>query len=125
MRAPTSPALLDRVRLRLAERQADPTPDQVAEALRAEGRLIGDVAVLDVVEELRRDTLGAGPLEPLLRRPGVTDVVVNGCHAAYVDTGAGLEAVDVGLSDEAAVRRLAQRLAASAGRRLDEARPYN
>jgi pilus assembly protein CpaF len=116
--------LLERIRMRLAEQSADPSPAQVADALRSEGRLIGDVAVLDMVDALRSDTVGAGVLEPLLRLEGVTDVVVNGARDVYVDTGRGLDAADVRFADDAAVRRLAQRLAGAAGRRLDDASPY-
>jgi pilus assembly protein CpaF len=85
---------------------------------------VGDAAVLDVYEALRRDVVGAGPLEPLLRTPGVTDVVVNGCQRVYLDRGSGLELTGVTFPDEESVRRLAQRLAAHAGRRLDDATPY-
>ena len=57
---------------------ATSTPHRVAEALREAGRPVGDATVLAVHEALRRDVVGAGPLEPLLRIPGVTDVLVNG-----------------------------------------------
>lgn len=116
--------LLDRVRKRLAEQSSELSSERVAEAMRAEGRLFGDAAVLQVVDTLRRDTLGAGPLESLLRLDGVSDVLVNGPRDVYVDDGAGLRRTDVFFSDDAAVRRLAQRLAASVGRRLDDASPY-
>jgi pilus assembly protein CpaF len=68
--------------------------------------------------------VGAGPLEPLLAAPDVTDVLVNGPQEVWVDRGSGLERADVGFADAAAVRRLAQRLATAAGRRLDDARPW-
>lgn len=116
--------LVERVRRRLAADASDPTAAHVAEALRAEDRVFGHETVLAVVDEVRRDTAGAGPLDPLLRLPDVTDVLVNGATAVHVDRGAGLEAVDVSLPDEAAVRRLAQRLATLAGRRLDDASPW-
>lgn len=118
------PALLDRIRARLTEQKSDPTPARVAAALRSEGRLVGDAAVLEVVEALRLDSVGAGPLEPLLRQSGVTDVLVNGPAHVFVDTGRGLEPTGVEFADDAAVRRLAQRLASSAGRRLDDAAPF-
>ena len=118
------PDLLDRVRVRLAGHGADPTPARVAQALRDEGRLVGDAGVLGVVDALRADTLGAGLLDPLLARPAVTDVLVNGCDRVYVDTDTGLELTDVRFPDDDAVRRLAQRLASGAGRRLDDASPY-
>jgi pilus assembly protein CpaF len=80
--------------------------------------------VLAVHDLLRQDVLGAGPLEPLLRMPGVTDVLVNGVDAVYVDRGEGLELTSTRFADDASVRRLAQRLAGSVGRRLDDATPY-
>jgi hypothetical protein len=69
--------------------------------------------------------LGAGPLEALLHQPGVTDVLVNGPDRVFIDRGAGLELTDVRFPCERDVRRLAQRLAASAARRLDEAFLYD
>jgi pilus assembly protein CpaF len=85
---------------------------------------VGDATVLAVHEALRRDVVGAGPLEPLLRTDGVTDVLVNGPDEVYLDRGAGLEPTDVRFRDDESVRRLAQRLAALGGRRLDDASPY-
>jgi pilus assembly protein CpaF len=115
---------LDSVRARLAVTGAEPTPDRVAAALRSDGRLVGDAAVLAVVDALRRDVVGAGPLQELLHQPDVTDVLVNGPDEVYVDRGDGLEMTTVRFPDDAAVRRLAQRLAASGGRRLDDASPF-
>ena len=116
--------LVDLVRDRLAREPGTLTPHRVAAALRSAGRPVGDATVLAVHESLRRDVVGAGPLEPLLRLPGVTDVLVNGPDEVYVDRGAGLERTDLRFRDDEAVRRLAQRLAASGGRRLDDAAPY-
>lgn len=116
--------LLDAVRQRLAESGAEPTPARVAAALRAQGRLMGDAEVLGAAEELRCELIGTGPLEPLLADPRVTDVLVSAPDRVWVDRGAGLEATGVTFPDAAAVRRLAQRLAAVAGRRLDDARPW-
>jgi pilus assembly protein CpaF len=115
--------LVDAVRDRLARQPGDLTPHRVAEALRETGRPVGDATVLAVHEALRRDVVGAGPLEPLLRTEGVTDVLVNGPDDVYLDRGNGLEATDVRFRDDDAVRRLAQRLAALGGRRLDDASP--
>ncbi|MBB1259914.1 TadA family conjugal transfer-associated ATPase [Streptomyces alkaliterrae] len=119
-----SPELVDGVRRWLAESGAEPTPAKVAAALRAQGRLLGDSGVLAVVRSLRSELVGAGVLEPLLADPRVTDVLVNGPDRVWVDRGGGLERTAVRFPDSAAVRRLAQRLATSAGRRLDDARPW-
>lgn len=121
---PEGETLLDEVRKRLAETGSEPTPARVAAALRSQGRLLGDSAVLRVVSALRSEMVGTGPLESLLADAEVTDVLVTRPDQVWVDRGRGLERTDVSFPDSAAVRRLAQRLAISAGRRLDDARPW-
>lgn len=116
--------VVDAVRERLSRRPGDLTPARVAEALRETGLPVGDATVLAVHGALRGDVLGAGILDPLLRLTGVTDVLVNGPDLVYIDRGAGLEPTDVRFANDDAVRRLAQRLAAGGGRRLDDATPY-
>ncbi|MEV5752572.1 TadA family conjugal transfer-associated ATPase [Actinoallomurus sp. NPDC052308] len=116
--------LTEAVRGRLVGTGAVPTAAQIAAALRAEEPVLGDTEVLSLADEVRADLVGAGPLEPLLRDPDVTDVLVNGPGEVWVDTGAGLRLTRVRFPDESAVRRLAQRLAAAAGRRLDDTAPY-
>ena len=122
--ARVAPDMVEEVREHLARDGAALTPAVVASALRSNGRPVGDATVLAVLDVLRRDVVGAGPLEHLLRAEGVTDVLVNGPDAVYVDRGEGLELTEVRFADDGAVRRLAQRLAAGAGRRLDDASPY-
>ncbi|MFP3988817.1 TadA family conjugal transfer-associated ATPase [Streptomyces sp. E11-3] len=116
--------LLDGVRQWLARSGAEPTPAGVAQALRAQGQVLGDSELLGVVRELRSELVGSGPLEPLLADPEVTDVLVSAPDRVWVDRGHGLELTHVSFEDAGAVRRLAQRLAAVAGRRLDDARPW-
>ncbi len=115
---------LDLVRDRLSGLGRRYTPADVATAMRAEGLIVSDSAVLDTVESLRRHSVGAGLLEPLLHEPGVTDVLVNGADQVFVDRGAGLELTDLRFQCEGDVRQLAQRLAATVGRRLDDAVPF-
>jgi pilus assembly protein CpaF len=122
---PAVPAgLLEQVRSDLAERGERPTPARVARALRAHGALLGDAAVLAVAEALEREFGGLGLLAPLLNDPSVTDVLVHGPDQVFVDRGDGLQPAGVSFPDEAAVRRLATRLASLAGRRLDDATPF-
>ncbi|NUS13683.1 MAG: Flp pilus assembly complex ATPase component TadA, partial [Streptomyces sp.] len=118
------PGLLDGVRQWLVESGAEPTPARVAQALREQGRVLGDAEVLGAAAQLRSELVGSGPLEALLTDPSVTDVLVTAPDRVWVDRGGGLELTPVSFPDAAAVRRLAQRLAAVAGRRLDDARPW-
>ncbi|MFL6163635.1 MAG: TadA family conjugal transfer-associated ATPase [Jatrophihabitantaceae bacterium] len=112
--------LLERLRLRLA---AD--AGALAELAGTESELLlDDSALAELSGQLRAELLGAGPLEPLLTEPGVTDVLVNSADQVYLDRGAGLERAPVRFDSDAAVRRLATRLASQAGRRLDDALPY-
>ena len=115
--------LVDRVRRRLIADAAEPTAEHVAAALRVECGLVDGTLVLDVIDQLRSDSRGFGPLDPVMALPGVTDVLANGAGSVYLDRGSGLEPADVQLPDVAAVRRLAQRLAAQGGRRLDHSKP--
>ena len=100
------------------------TPGAVAGALRGLGLLVSESSVRETVAALRRESAGAGPLEPLLALRGVTDVLVNGHRQVFIDRGGGLEQVESPFDDEEDVRRLAVRLAAVVGRRLDEGSPF-
>ncbi|SCE65144.1 pilus assembly protein CpaF [Micromonospora viridifaciens] len=119
-----SQELAVRVRQRFAEAATPVTPAAIVSAVRAEpGAVLGDTALLRIADRVHDDLVGAGPLAPLLADPQVTDVLVNGTRV-WVDRGRGLHQVAVPLGTVDDVRRLAQRLTAAAGRRLDDASPY-
>ncbi|GAB4105255.1 TadA family conjugal transfer-associated ATPase [Micromonospora taraxaci] len=117
--------LAARVRQRIAAATTPVTPAAIVSAVRAEpnAAVLGDTAVLRIADRVRDDLVGAGPLAPLLADPEVTDVLVNGTRV-WVDRGSGLQQVAVPVGSVEDVRRLAQRLIASAGRRLDDGSPY-
>lgn len=120
-----SGGLIERVRARLVGSGATLTSAAVAAAVREEaGGLVGDSDVLTALRMLQQEFLGAGALEPLLRDEQVTDVLVTAPDAVWVDRGEGLQRSSVTFTDEDSVRRLAQRLALAAGRRLDDAQPW-
>lgn len=119
------PSVVDRVRDRLVAAGEPITPAVVAAAVRAEsGGVLGDAELLATLRLLDSEFCGAGMLQPLLDDPLVTDVLVTGPDAVWVDRGGGLERTGVLFPDAGAVWRLAQRLAMAAGRRLDEAAPF-
>ena len=101
-----------------------PTQVLVAQVLDGDAVVLGESGVLRARTELAAQVLGAGPLEPLLADPQVTDVLVNAGSGVWVDRGDGLTLTDCEVGDEPAVRRLAVRLAGIAGRRLDDTSPY-
>ena len=115
-------AVVDRVRERLVADGRPPSAADVARALRDDGVLLGPDVLLAEAERLHGEMSGAGPLSRLLRDPLVTDVLVTGPDQVWVDRGHGVDPVDVRFADDDAVRRLAQRLAAACGRRLDDAK---
>jgi pilus assembly protein CpaF len=118
------PDLVARVRHRLALAGEQATAASIAAAIRAErGGVVGEAALRRYTAALHSELVGAGPLEPLLADPTVTDVLVNGSSGVWVDRGAGLQRAPLEL-DPATVRSLAQRLATACGRRLDDAQPY-
>ncbi|HNE88321.1 MAG: TadA family conjugal transfer-associated ATPase [Candidatus Nanopelagicales bacterium] len=117
-------ALVERVRRRLALEGWSATPASVTDALRAEGLVLAESSIVEVVRALRTELAGLGVLEAVVGSEGVTDVLVNGPHEVWVDAGEGLTRSEVRFPDEGSVRRLAQRLAGSVGRRLDDSVPY-
>ena len=117
------PEAIEDIRSKLARLGRPWTPADVAVALRDQRMVVSDALVASLVETLRRTSTGAGPLEPLLCLPGVTDVLVNGPGQVFIDRGDGLEQVDTVFDSDADVRRLAVRLASAVGRRLDDACP--
>ena len=118
--------MAERVRRRLAVSGHDPTPAAVVSAVRAEpgAAVLGDAGLLRLAAQVRRELAGTGPLGSLLADPAVSDVLVNGPDEVWVDRGAGLTRVAIDLGDADDLRRLAQRLAAGCGRRLDDACPF-
>ncbi|WP_327033178.1 TadA family conjugal transfer-associated ATPase [Micromonospora ureilytica] len=122
---PEDGTLAARVRQRIAAATTPVTAAAIVSAVRAEpaAAVLGDTAMLRIADRVRDDLVGAGPLAPLLADPEVTDVLVNGARV-WVDRGSGLHQVAVPVGSVEDVRRLAQRLIASAGRRLDDGSPY-
>ncbi len=99
-----------------------PSADAIAVVAREEVGDLGDVRLASTRDLLAERLVGLGPLAAVVRDPRVTDVLVNGDGAVWVDRGRGVERVaDVPTSD---LRPLAVRLAGLAGRRLDDAQPW-
>lgn len=98
---------------------------RIAAAIRAEpgAAVLGEDTLRRLTEKLAAELGGAGPLTELLAAADVTDVLVNG-EEVWVDRGAGPVRCPIDLGGVDQVRRLAQRLASSGGRRLDNSCPF-
>jgi pilus assembly protein CpaF len=75
--------------------------------------------VADVLDEL----LGLGPLEPLLKDPTITDILVNGYKKVFVERYGVLEPTPVRFKDERHLIRIIQKIVSAVGRRIDESSP--
>jgi pilus assembly protein CpaF len=120
----TTSDLVQRVRGRLATTGTAITSAEVARAVREESGIAGHDDILVATDQMTQEFVGAGPLEPLLRASGTTDVLVTGPDQVWLDGDGGLRRTDVTFPGEDAVRRLAQRLSLACGRRLDDAQPF-
>jgi pilus assembly protein CpaF len=117
--------ITERVRQQFAAEGVEATPAAIVDAVRRDpdSAVLGDTTVLRLAGKVHDHLVGAGPLAPLLADPRVTDVLVNGVEV-WVDRGAGLQRAEPRFETPDEVRRLAQRLAAACGRRLDDGQPY-
>jgi pilus assembly protein CpaF len=95
----------------------------VSEQVREE-RLALNVAELDaLVDDIVNEMVGLGPLEPLLRDPTISDILINGHENVYVERGGKLVPVQVPFKDEAHLVRIVNKIVAAVGRRIDESQP--
>ena len=76
-----------------------------------------------ITQEIIDDILGNGPLEPLLRDPDVTEIMVNRADSIFVERAGRLHATDLRFSNEEHLRRTIDRIVSRVGRRVDEASP--
>jgi pilus assembly protein CpaF len=73
--------------------------------------------------ELLDDVFGLGPLEPLLRDSGISDILVNTCRNVYVERGGVLERVPTTFQDDTHLMRVIDRIVSGVGRRVDDSSP--
>ena len=76
-----------------------------------------------LAQEIADDILGYGPLEPFLRDPEVTEVMVNGPTTIYIERAGKIYPADGRFNDDAHLRRTIDKIVARVGRRVDEASP--
>lgn len=80
-----------------------------------------DIRVLE--QELINEAVGLGPLEPLLDKPEITEIMVNGPNAIYIEKEGVLYRTDLMFADDTQVLTAIERIVAPIGRRIDESQP--
>ncbi|MBF0307772.1 MAG: CpaF family protein [Alphaproteobacteria bacterium] len=76
-----------------------------------------------VISDICNDVLGLGPLEPLLARDDIADIMVNGAEKVYIECGGKIELTDIKFRDNAQLMNICQRIVSAVGRRVDESSP--
>src|SRR5262245_13573729 len=77
----------------------------------------------DLLEDICNDVLGLGPLEPLLARDDIADIMVNGAHRTYIEVGGKVQETNVRFRDNAQLMNICQSIVSQVGRRVDESSP--
>ncbi len=77
----------------------------------------------ELLEDICNDVLGYGPLEPLLARDDIADIMVNGANTTFIEVGGKMQKTGVRFRDNAQLLNICQRIVSQIGRRVDEASP--
>ena len=97
--------------------------DLVREQLALEDTAFSPSERAQLERQIADDILGYGPLEPFLRDPSVTEVMVNGYDQLYVERDGRIEETEAAFLDDAHVLRIIDRIVSQVGRRIDESSP--
>ncbi|WRH26537.1 TadA family conjugal transfer-associated ATPase [Arthrobacter sp. JZ12] len=115
--------MVEQVRDAVLSEASPVTGARLAAAVQSTGRLLGSEGAFRTLDRVRAELQGLGPLQRFAEDPAVTDILVNGPGAVWVDDGNGLHRTDLTFPTDAEVRALATRLVAAGGRRLDDGSP--
>src|ERR1700742_147894 len=77
----------------------------------------------DLLDDICNDVLGFGPLEPLLARDDIADIMVNGANKTYIEVGGKIQKTGIRFRDNQQLLNICQRIVSQVGRRVDEASP--
>ncbi len=77
----------------------------------------------ELLDDICNDVLGYGPLEPLLSRDDIADIMVNGAHRVFIEVGGKVQLTNVRFRDNQQLMNICQRIVSQVGRRVDESSP--
>jgi len=97
--------------------------DMVSEIISMRGIVLSLPEQKTVIQDICNDILGLGPLEPLLMRDDIADLMVNGPDVTYIEVNGKVEKTDVKFRDQAQLMNICQRIVSAVGRRVDESSP--
>ncbi len=97
--------------------------DIVAEIIALKSIIMSISEQEDLLEDICNDVLGYGPLEPLLARDDIADIMVNGSQKCYIEVGGKVRLTNVRFRDDAHLMNVCQRIVSQVGRRVDESSP--
>jgi pilus assembly protein CpaF len=95
----------------------------VSQYIVAERLALNAQELSEFVTEILDEMTGLGPIEPLLKDPSVSDILINGHECVYVERGGILEPTAVRFKDEAHLLRIVNKIVSAVGRRVDESHP--
>ncbi len=76
-----------------------------------------------LLDDICNDVLGYGPLEPLLARDDIADIMVNGADTTYIEVNGKIERTNIRFRDNTQLMNICQRIVSQVGRRVDDASP--
>ncbi len=97
--------------------------DMVSEIISMRGLVMSLPEQQHVINDICNDVLGYGPLEPLLARDDIADLMVNGPNQTYIEVDGKMLQTDLKFRDQAQLMNICQRIVSAVGRRVDEASP--
>ncbi len=121
-------ALIDAIDLtQLAQLDRDAARDEIRDIVN-EIIALKDVVMSiaeqeELLEDICNDVLGYGPLEPLLARDDIADIMVNGASTVFIEVNGKMQKTGVRFRDNAQLLNICQRIVSQVGRRVDEASP--
>ncbi|HEX5237998.1 MAG TPA: CpaF family protein [Sphingomicrobium sp.] len=105
------------------EQIQDEVGDIVVEELAKQNHALNQAERKQIIHDVLDELLGLGPLEPLLKDPTITDILVNGHDRVFVERYGVLEPSAVRFKDEKHLLRIIQKIVSAVGRRIDESSP--
>jgi pilus assembly protein CpaF len=97
--------------------------DIVSEIIQIKSVVMSIAEQEELLEDICNDVLGYGPLEPLLARDDIADIMVNGATTTYIEVGGKVQKTTMRFADNAQLMNICQRIVSQVGRRVDESSP--